>query len=117
MDGLTMGGRLAADGPPAGTRATAARAESSLDPIERRYARIYPLARLGRITLQFFSTLTLVGFAVLLIGLAVDFVLYAMAAPAAHDLSFWLANKAGFLIGMCVGGSYYLVLDLVSRMW
>ena len=96
---------------------SAAHADVSLDSIERRYARIYPLARMGRITLQFFATLTLVGFGVLSIGLLVDLAMYATEAPGARALSFWLAHKAGFLFGMCVGGSYYLALDLINRMW
>lgn len=94
-----------------------AHADSSLDALERRYARIYPLARMGRTTLQFFATLTLLGFAVLFAGLLIDLAMYATGASGARALSIWLAGKAGFLVGMCIGGSYNLALDLVNRMW
>jgi hypothetical protein len=95
----------------------AAFAADSLDRLERRYAKIYPLTRVSRLTLQFFATFVVVGFAALLAGLLLYAAMAAAGSPAALQFSYQLVASAAFLGGMWLGGSYWIVLSLVNRMW
>src|SRR5258708_6792611 len=95
--------------------------DGTLDALEERFARIYPLSITARFTLQALITFAVFAIAAVFLLIVVELTLLAMGMPSSSRLNLEIARLLGgipgLLIGMAVANSFLLLLHPISRMW